>query len=40
MNRTTAARLAQTETIWSMLHKTDAFPDKALKKHGKCGTVF
>lgn len=35
MNRTTATRLAQTETIWSMLHKTDAFPDKAFKEAWK-----
>lgn len=40
MNRTTAARLAQTETIWSMLHKTDAFPDKAFKEAGKNVILF
>ena len=40
MNRTTAARLAQTETIWSMLHKTDAFPDKAFKEAWKNVILF
>ena len=35
MNRTTATRLAQTETIWSMIIKQTLSQIKLLKKHGK-----
>ena len=35
MNRASAARLAQAEILWSMLHKETSFPNKSFKEAWK-----
>lgn len=40
MNRESAARLAQTEVLWSMLHKEASFPAESFKKAWKNVLLF
>lgn len=40
MNRASAARLAQAEILWSMLHKETSFPNKSFKEAWKNVVLF